>query len=48
MGLYKLYIVFFDEVYNFPDRTEALIIVSVDGNLESKGDAVYNYKIFII
>lgn len=48
MGLYKRCIVFLDKVYNFPDHTEALIILSVDGNLESKGGAVYNYKILII
>lgn len=42
MGLYKLYIVFFDEVYSFPDHPETSIRLLVDGNLESKGEAVYN------
>lgn len=48
MGLYKLCIVFFDEVYTFADYTGALMILSVDVNSESKRGAVYNNKTCII
>lgn len=48
MGLYKLCVAFFDEVYSFADCTGALMVLHVDVNLESKGGAVYNKKICII